>query len=106
MRFNLFPGALVFAVAFVAGAGAIIWWCIIFARAARSLRIVGDTGRAELLALIVRRALLWGAGTVLFTTAFWLAVCHDLRGNAPTELLPYGIPSGPILPEARPERSD
>jgi hypothetical protein len=32
MRFNSFYAALLFAIAAVAGAGAIMWWGIVFAR--------------------------------------------------------------------------
>ena len=95
MRFNSFLTVIVFAVAFAAAGIAFVRWSVVFSRAAAAEQRSGNHVRADLLRQRVRQMLLWGAGTVLFTAVFWLAVCHDL--DHPGSRTP-ALPSGRLLP--------
>jgi hypothetical protein len=77
-RFESFIGAALFAVAFAAAMIVIVYWCAVLFRSSRALRRAGASPRADLLQGIMRRTLLWVAGTIAFTAVFWLAICHDM----------------------------
>ena len=78
-RFGSRVGVLLFAVALVVGLIALVRWAITINRLANDLDRVGQHGKAELLRIQFRTALLGGGGTVLFTAVFWAAILHDLR---------------------------